>query len=66
VDVVDASFRIAPEIIKKFPSSVFFAGQLVFPEESVLTRWLHNYTAFSIQRKFYSGGIPIVILPIRI
>ncbi|MGA2140920.1 MAG: APC family permease [Brevinematales bacterium] len=66
VDVIEESYRIAPEIIKKFPNSVFFAGQLVFPEESALTRWLHNYTAFSIQRKFYTGGIPIVILPIRV
>ncbi len=66
VDIVEESFKIAPEIIKKFPNSVFFAGQLVFPEESALTRWLHNYTAFSIQRKFYTGGIPIVILPIRV
>jgi amino acid transporter len=66
VDVVEAAYNIAPDITKKFPNSVFFAGQLVFPEETIFTRWLHNYTAFSIQRKFYSEGIPIVILPIRI
>ena len=66
VDVVDEISQIAPEIMKKFPDSIFFGGQLVFPEGWVLTRWLHNYTVFAIQRKFYYQGIPVVMLPIRV
>jgi hypothetical protein len=51
---------------RKISASVFFAGQIVFPEDSFITRWLHNYTAFAIQRRFYTKGIPIVILPVRV
>ena len=66
VDVIEESVNMAPKIIKRFPNSIFFAGQLVFPEDAFFTRWLHNYSAFAIQRRFYLMGIPIVILPIRV
>jgi amino acid transporter len=66
IDVVQEAINIAPEILERFPQAVFFTGQLVFPEDSLLTRWLHNYTSFAIQRKFYHMGHPIVILPIRV
>ena len=66
VDVVDESTRIAAELVKTNPRCIFFAGQLVFPEDTFFTRWLHNYSAFAIQRRFYTKGIPILILPIRL
>jgi amino acid transporter len=66
IDVVEESIKIAPKILERFPNAVFFTGQLVFPEDSLLTRWLHNYTSFAIQRRFYHLGLPIVILPIRV
>lgn len=66
VDVVDEVTQAVPRIMKKFPDSIFFGGQLVFPEGWMVTRWLHNYTVFAIQRKFYYLGIPVVLLPIRI
>jgi amino acid transporter len=66
VDLVDQAIKIAPEILKKYPNSIFFSGQLVFPRETFLTRFLHNYSSFAIQRGYYDLGIPIIILPIRI
>jgi amino acid transporter len=66
VDVIDETVKLAPKIIERFPNAIFFAGQLVFPEDTFFTRWLHNYSAFAIQRRFYHRGIPIVILPIRV
>lgn len=66
IDVVEEITNLAPKILERFPHSVFFGGQLVFPEEGLFTRWLHNYTVFAIQRKFYHQGIPIVMLPIRV
>ncbi len=64
-DMVDESVSAAQSILKEFPNAVFFAGQIVFPEDTFFSRWLHNYSAFAIQRRFYHMGIPIVILPIR-
>ena len=66
VDVVQEISDGAQEILKKYPNANFFGGQLVFPEEIVFTRWLHNYTVFAIQRRFYYQGIPIILLPIRL
>lgn len=66
VDVVEESVAVSSRIVERFPQSVFFAGQIVFPEDSFITRWLHNYSAFAIQRRFYTKGIPIVILPVRV
>lgn len=66
VDVTEESMRITSDIVKSYPQSIFFAGQLVFPEDSFFSRWLHNYSAFAIQRQFYHRGIPILILPIRV
>ncbi|MCL5031077.1 MAG: APC family permease [Bacteroidetes bacterium] len=65
-DVVDEINNIVPKITSKFHNVVFFGGQLVFPEESFMTKWLHNYIVFAVQRKFYRQGIPFVILPIRV
>ncbi len=48
------------------PDIVFFGGQLVFTKESLVDRWLHNYTVFAIQRSLYVYGIPFVILPIKV
>jgi len=65
-DVVAEITKLAPDILKKFPNAVFFGGQIVFPNESMFSRWLHNYTVFASQRKLYSEGIPFVVLPIKV
>ncbi len=65
-DVVDEISKLAPDILKKFPNAVFFGGQIVIPNESILSRWLHNYTVFASQKKLYSECIPFVVLPIRV
>jgi len=66
VDIVDEVMKITPAILKKFPSAMFFGGQLVFEKDSFINRLLHNHIVFSLQRKLYHQGIPFVILPIRV
>jgi hypothetical protein len=66
IDIVEQVAQIAPQIQERFPQAVFFGGQLVFPKDTIFSRWLHNYIAFSVQRRFYRQGIPFVILPIRV
>jgi hypothetical protein len=65
-DVVHKIITLAPDILTRFFNAVFFGGQIVFPNDSMLTRWLHNYTVFSSQRKLYADGIPFVVLPIKV
>ncbi|TAL68891.1 MAG: APC family permease [Bacteroidetes bacterium] len=66
LDVVEEVKKMVPQIVEKFPNSVFFGGQIVFQKESLLTRILHNYTVFSVQRELYNQGIQFVILPIKL
>ena len=65
-DVVDEVEHIMPEILKRFPNAILFGGQLVFPKTTFLSNVFHNYTIFAVQRRFYSQGIPLVVLPIRV
>jgi hypothetical protein len=65
-DPVDGAVSVAPRIQQRFPQAIFFMGQLVFPEETMLTRFLHNNLVFSLQRKLYHMGLPFIILPVRI
>lgn len=63
VDVVDEVDKLASQIIKKYPNSVFFGGQIVFPHDTLLSKILHNYTVFAVQRRLYHQGITLVLLP---
>ncbi len=65
-DVADEAAKLCEEVAKRFPQSQFFAGQLVFQDESFLTRWLHNHTVFELQRRLYQHGWPMLILPIQV
>jgi amino acid transporter len=65
-DVIHEVVQLMPRIKERFSNVVLFGGQLVFPEESFLTKWLHNYITFALQRKFYHEGTPFIIMPIRV
>ncbi|MGQ9706254.1 MAG: APC family permease [bacterium] len=65
-DAVEEICKLAPLILERFPQAVFFGGQLVFPEDTIITRMLHNHVVFDLQRRFYHLGVPFVILPIRV
>jgi len=65
-DVVHEILELAPDIKERFPRCVFFGGQLVFEKDTLLTRLLHNYVVFSLQRQIYKVGIPFMIMPIAL
>jgi len=66
IDVVAEAANLAPKILQRFPHAVFFGGQLVFQRDTFMTRFLHNYAVFAVQRRFYQQGLPLLILPIRV
>jgi amino acid transporter len=65
-DLVTALEDLSRETAKDYPQSVFFGGQLVFRNEGVWTRLLHNNIVFAIQRRLYVRGLPFMVLPIRV
>ena len=49
----------------RFPRSVFFAGKLIFQEESWYQRFLHNETAAAVERRLQFAGLTMIVMPIR-
>jgi len=66
VNVADEVTELAPGIIQKYPNAVFFGGQLIFEQDTVISKIFYNYTVFTLQKRLYREGIPFVILPIKV
>jgi amino acid transporter len=65
-DVIETVQYLAEQVTADFPNVVFFAGQLVFREESFIDKVLHNQTAFLAQKKIVFSGHPMIVMPIRV
>ncbi|HBF87883.1 MAG TPA: amino acid transporter [Bacteroidales bacterium] len=65
-DVAEEVEKMTPEIIKKYPNSTFIGGQLIFEGMYRVSKILHNYTIFSIQRRLYKHGLTTIIIPISL
>ena len=66
VDVVEKLTLTCENIRKKYPHSVFFATQLVFENDNMILRMLHNQTSTTLQRQLHFRGMPIMVLPMRV
>jgi len=65
-DIMGEIMRLSREAATRFPNNIFFAGQLLFLNETRVTRWLHNHTALALQQRFFLANLPFVVLPIRV
>ena len=65
-DPVEELIKLSEETAREFPNSVCFASKLIFAEENLFTRWLHNQTALAIQQRLHLQGQQMVILPMKI
>ena len=65
-EVADDITNMASEIFERYPNGVFFGGQIVFPQDTIFTKTLYNYTTFAVQRRLHQRGIPFIVMPIRV
>ncbi len=65
-EAVEEVVNLCESVRKDYPRSIFFLGQLVFENDKFYYRFLHNETAFAIQRRLQFGGLQAVVLPIRV
>jgi amino acid transporter len=65
-DVVDEATKLAIQVAKEFPRSIFFSGKLLFERQAWYHKILHNETAFAIQHRLQFSGHAMVILPVRV
>jgi len=65
-DAIECVTHLAAEVAKDFPNICVFAGKLIFREDSLVARLLHNQTAFMAQKRLVFAGLPMIVLPIRV
>jgi hypothetical protein len=65
-EVAVEAVRLGTELFKKYPEGLVVAGQLIFEEDTLWNRVLHNETAFIIQQRLQHVGVPMVVLPVRL
>ena len=65
-DVIETITRLTDRISADFPRSVFFSTKLIFENETILHQWLHNQTAYMLQRRMHSKGQNLIIMPMKI
>jgi hypothetical protein len=66
IEVAVEAEKVAVDVVQKFPRALFVAGQLIFEDDSMVTRILHNESAFMIQRRLQHAGLPMIVLPVRL
>jgi amino acid transporter len=66
IDISEEISNTAATIFAEHPNAVFFGGQIVFAQETILTKMMYNYTTFSVQRRLHQKGIPFIIMPVRV
>lgn len=65
-EIITTASMVARELAETYSNLTFFGGQLVFEHETYITRLLHNFTVFGLQREFFRNGMPFFVLPIRV
>ena len=65
-DPVDELTHLTEKVAQQFPNCVFFASKLIFQHDNILTRWLHNQTALTMQNRLHLRGMQMVILPMKV
>jgi len=65
-DPITVLDNLAQETIAEYPNSVCFAAKLIFANDNLFVRWLHNQTALAMQRRLHLRGQQMVILPMKV
>jgi amino acid transporter len=58
--------RLGIKILQKYPKALAVAGQIIFEEDTLWNRALHNETAFLIQRRLQHANVPMIVLPVQL
>jgi hypothetical protein len=58
--------KLGIQLYKKYPLGLVVAGQLIFDQDTLWNRALHNETAFIIQQRLQHVGVPMIVLPVRL
>ncbi|GAC1352247.1 MAG: APC family permease [Polyangiales bacterium] len=58
--------KLGLQLMRRYPKGLVIAGQLIFQEDTLWSRILHNETAFLIQQRLQHVGVPMIGRPVRL
>ncbi|MBI5504941.1 MAG: APC family permease [Deltaproteobacteria bacterium] len=65
-EAVQTTEHLCSRLATEFPGAIFFTGKLIFEREKWHHPFLHNESAYSIQRRLQFRGLQTIVLPIRV
>jgi amino acid transporter len=65
-DLLDEIVELCQKVKERYDRPIFFTSKLIFPDENLVNRLLHNQTPFAVQRRLQFEGLQTVILPIQV
>jgi amino acid transporter len=65
-EAITALEELCAQIAREYRRAIFFTSRLVFEEERWYQRFLHNETAYEIQRRLQFLGLNTIIVPVRV
>lgn len=65
-DSMEELKKLADVVGAKYPHAIFFASQLIFRHENMITRLLHNQTSLTLQHYLHLQGKELMILPMKV
>ena len=65
-EAISASEKLCREVHQEFPRALFFMGKLIFQKEAWYHRFLHNETAYQLQRRLHFAGLNAIVLSVRL
>jgi hypothetical protein len=65
-DPIEELTRLAEEVSRDFPHSIFFTSKLIFDRDNWYIRQLHSEAALTLLRRLHLRNLPMVILPMRL
>ena len=66
IDPAEEITKVCLELATKYPRIMFFAGKLLWQRESWWQRFLHNETAYQVERRLQWKGLPMTVIPLRV
>ncbi|NTU60284.1 MAG: APC family permease, partial [Deltaproteobacteria bacterium] len=65
-DAVEEADKLCRDLAREYHGATFFAGKVIFRRERWYQRFLHNETAYLVQKRLQWAGLTMVILPAKV
>lgn len=65
-DTVKVLEDLTNQVVTKYPHAIFFASQIIFSRDNVITRFLHNQTPLILQHYLHLQGKELMIMPMKL